>query len=128
MLHEGRRFERLGRRREIGPGVTATAIKLGVLTDLTGVFARPASRPSRAGTLFWDARTPTAASATGTVEFVVKDHGYDAQNAVTAYAQIKDDVLALDELLGSPMIAGLLPDLENDQHARRSPRRGRRAC
>jgi ABC-type branched-subunit amino acid transport system substrate-binding protein len=49
------------------------------------------------------------------VEFAVKDHGYDAQRAVSGYAQLKDDVLALDELLGAPMIAGLLPQLEADR-------------
>ena len=50
-----------------------------------------------------------------TVEFVVKDHGYNAQNAVTAYAGMQDDVLALDELLGSPMIAALRPTIDQDQ-------------
>ena len=71
--------------------------------------------PNRDASSSGTRRTPQGGVCDRKVEFVVKDHGYNAQNAVTAYAQIKDEVLALDELLGSPMIAGLLPDLEADQ-------------
>jgi ABC-type branched-subunit amino acid transport system substrate-binding protein len=98
-----------------GPGVTDQVIKLGVLTDRTGPFAAAGKSAEQGRQLFWDRRNAQGGVCDRKVEFVVKDHGYNAQNAVTAYAQIKDDVLALDELLGSPMIAGLLPDLESDQ-------------
>jgi ABC-type branched-subunit amino acid transport system substrate-binding protein len=98
-----------------GPGVTDQVIKLGVLTDRTGPFAAAGKSAEQGRQLFWDAKNAQGGVCGRKVEFVVKDHGYNAQNAVTAYAQIKDEVLALDELLGSPMIAGLLPDLETDQ-------------
>ncbi|TCO28070.1 ABC-type branched-subunit amino acid transport system substrate-binding protein [Kribbella steppae] len=98
-----------------GPGVTDQVIKLGVLTDRTGPFAAAGKSAEQGRQLFWDKKNAQGGVCNRKVEFVVKDHGYNAQNAVTAYAQIKDDVLALDELLGSPMIAGLLPDLETDQ-------------
>ena len=98
-----------------GPGVTDQVIKLGVLTDRTGPFAAAGKSAEQGRQLFWDQQNAQGGVCDRKVEFVVKDHGYNAQNAVTAYAQIKDDVLALDELLGSPMIAGLLPDLESDQ-------------
>jgi ABC-type branched-subunit amino acid transport system substrate-binding protein len=98
-----------------GPGVTDQAIKLGVLTDRTGPFAAAGKSAEQGRQLFWDKKNAQGGVCDRKVEFVVKDHGYNAQNAVTAYAQIKDDVLALDELLGSPMIAGLLPDLETDR-------------
>jgi ABC-type branched-subunit amino acid transport system substrate-binding protein len=98
-----------------GQGVTDKAIKLGVLTDRTGVFAAAGKSAEQGRNLFWDDKNAQGGVCGRQVEFVVKDHGYNAQNAVTAYAQIKDDVLALDELLGSPMIAGLLPSLQSDQ-------------
>lgn len=98
-----------------GQGVTDKAIKLGVLTDRTGVFAAAGKSAEQGRHLFWDNKNAQGGVCGRQVEFVVKDHGYNAQNAVTAYAQIKDDVLALDELLGSPMIAGLLPNLQSDQ-------------
>ncbi len=98
-----------------GPGVTTEAIKLGVLTDRTGPFAAAGVSAEQGRNLFWDTKNADGGVCDRQVEFVVKDHGYNAQNAVTAYAQVKDEVLALDELLGSPMIAGLLPDIESDQ-------------
>jgi ABC-type branched-subunit amino acid transport system substrate-binding protein len=98
-----------------GQGVTDKAIKLGVLTDRTGVFAAAGKSAEQGRQLFWDRKNAQGGVCGRQVQFVVKDHGYNAQNAVTAYAQIKNDVLALDELLGSPMIAALLPSLESDQ-------------
>ena len=42
------------------------------------------------------------------VEFVTKDHKYSTTGASAAYAEVKDKVLALDELLGTPIIAGMV--------------------
>jgi ABC-type branched-subunit amino acid transport system substrate-binding protein len=98
-----------------GPGVTGEVIKLGVLTDRTGPFAAAGKAAEQGRTLFWADKNANGGVCGRKVEFVVKDHGYDAQHAVTAYSQVKNDVLALDELLGSPMIAALLPSLETDK-------------
>jgi ABC-type branched-subunit amino acid transport system substrate-binding protein len=48
------------------------------------------------------------------VEFTTSDHGYNAQNATSLYADMQPDVLAFAELLGSPMIAALLPAVGQD--------------
>jgi len=98
-----------------GTGVTATSIKLGVLTDRTGVFAGAGKGVEQGRDLFWRSKNDAGGVCGRKVEFVVKDHGYNAQQAVSAYAQLKGEVLALDELLGSPMIAALLSNLENDE-------------
>jgi ABC-type branched-subunit amino acid transport system substrate-binding protein len=98
-----------------GPGVTDKTIKLGVLTDQTGVFAGASKSGGQGHKLFWDEQNRKGGICGRKVEFVVKDHGYNTQQAVSAYAQIKDDVLALNELLGSPMIAALMPTLESDE-------------
>ncbi len=98
-----------------GTGVTATSIKLGVLTDRTGVFAGAGKGVEQGRDLFWRKKNSSGGVCGRQVEFVVKDHGYNAQQAVSAYAQLKGEVLALDELLGSPMIAALLPDLQSDE-------------
>jgi len=98
-----------------GQGVTDKSIKLGVLTDQTGVFAGPGKAISQGRQLYWDTKNGQGGVCNRQVEFVVKDHGYNPQQAVAGYAQVKDEVLALDELLGSPMIAALLPSLESDQ-------------
>jgi ABC-type branched-subunit amino acid transport system substrate-binding protein len=100
---------------QTGPGVTDSTITLGVLTDQSGPFAGAATGIAQGRQLFWDQQNAAGGVCDRTVEFVVRDHGYNAQNAVAAYTEIKDQVLALDELLGSPMIAALLPELERDE-------------
>ncbi|HEU4425787.1 MAG TPA: ABC transporter substrate-binding protein [Pilimelia sp.] len=97
---------------KVDVGVTDTVIKLGVLTDRTGPFA-PASKAAEQGrTLFWEQQGKIC---NRTVEFVTKDHKYTTTGASAAYAEIRDEVLALDELLGTPIIYALQKDIEADQ-------------
>ena len=100
---------------ETGQGVTATSITLGVLTDRTGPFAGAGAGIELGRKLFWDAQNAQGGVCDRKVEFTVKDHAYKTDQAVTTYAQIKDNVLALDELLGSPEIAALSDTLEEDK-------------
>jgi ABC-type branched-subunit amino acid transport system substrate-binding protein len=98
-----------------GPGVTDTTITLGVLTDRTGPYAGLGKAVEQGRTLFWDDRNAKGGVCGRKVQFILKDHGYNPQNAVTAYASVKDNVLALHELLGSPEIAALLDSIQSDQ-------------
>jgi ABC-type branched-subunit amino acid transport system substrate-binding protein len=98
-----------------GPGVSGNTIRLGVLTDQTGVFAGVGKSISQGRQLYWDQKNSKGGVCNRRVEFVVKDHGYNPQQAVAGYAQVKDNVLALDELLGSPVIAALGPTIQTDQ-------------
>ena len=98
-----------------GPGVTETTIKLGVLTDQTGPFA-PASKDAQAGrALYWDKKNAEGGVCGRKVEFLTRDHGYNVQRAVSAYAQMQPDVLAFQEVLGSPVLAALQPKLQTDK-------------
>jgi len=99
---------------QTGPGVTATAITLGVLTDRTGPFAAAGTAIELGRQLFWDAQNAQGGVCSRKVEFTVKDHAYKTDQAVTAYAELKGSVLALDELLGSPEIAALSDSLQED--------------
>jgi ABC-type branched-subunit amino acid transport system substrate-binding protein len=97
---------------KVDVGVTDTLIRLGVLTDRTGPFA-PASKAVEQGrTLFWEQQGKICGR---TVEFVTKDHKYTTTGASAAYAEMRDDVLALDELLGTPVIYALQKEIEADQ-------------
>jgi ABC-type branched-subunit amino acid transport system substrate-binding protein len=100
---------------QTGPGVTATSITLGVLTDRTGPFAGAGAGIELGRKLFWDAQNAKGGVCDRKVEFTVKDHAYKTDQAVTVYAQIKDNVLALDELLGSPEIAALSDTIVEDK-------------
>jgi ABC-type branched-subunit amino acid transport system substrate-binding protein len=66
---------------ETGPGVTADTITLGVLTDQSGPFAGASLGIAQGRQLFWDARNADGGVCGRTVEFDVKDHAYNAQNA-----------------------------------------------
>ncbi|MFL6130235.1 MAG: ABC transporter substrate-binding protein, partial [Mycobacteriales bacterium] len=65
-----------------GPGVTGQVIKLGVLTDRTGPFAAAGKALEQGRTMFWEDKNAHGGVCDRRVEFVVKDHGYNAQHAV----------------------------------------------
>ncbi|MEV0174629.1 ABC transporter substrate-binding protein [Streptomyces sp. NPDC050803] len=98
-----------------GPGVTDKAIKLGALTDLTGPYATLGKSIVQAQQMWADETNAAGGICGRKVEIVVKDHGYDVQKAVTAYADISADVVALPQVIGSPVVAALLDDIERDQ-------------
>jgi ABC-type branched-subunit amino acid transport system substrate-binding protein len=97
-----------------GPGVTASTIKLGALTDLSGVFAPLAKPLTQANQLFWKQQNAKGGVCGRKVQLIVKDHGYDPQKAVVQYRDMSQNVAGLQQLLGSPITAALLPTLKSD--------------
>jgi ABC-type branched-subunit amino acid transport system substrate-binding protein len=98
-----------------GPGVTGKTITLGVLTDLSGVFAPLAGPLTKANQMFWDQQNGKGGVCGRNVELIVKDHGYDPQKAVVQYRDMAPKVAGLQQLLGSPITAALLPTLKSDR-------------
>ena len=97
-----------------GPGVTDSTITLGLLTDLSGVFAALGQPVVQGTQLYWEDQNAAGGVCDRTVELSVKDHGYDPQRAVVQYRELSSEVAALQQLLGSPMTAALLPTLNRD--------------
>lgn len=97
---------------KVDVGVTDSVIRLGVLTDRTGPFAPAGKAVEQGRTLFWEKHGKICGR---TVEFVTKDHKYTTTGASAAYAELRGDVLALDELLGTPVIYALQKDIEADR-------------
>lgn len=98
-----------------GPGVSETAIKVGVITDLTGAAA-PLGKPSmQASQLYIDQVNAAGGVCDRKIELVVRDHGFDVQKAVAAYAEVQPQVAALGSLLGSAQTAALLDSIERDE-------------
>ncbi len=92
--------------------MTADSITLGYLTDLSGVFA-PLAKPIVQGTQqYWKQEGGKVCDRT--VKFVTKDHGYDPQKAVVQYRDLQSKVAGLQQLLGSPITAAILPSLESN--------------
>jgi ABC-type branched-subunit amino acid transport system substrate-binding protein len=93
-------------------GVDGTTITLGVLTDLTGVFAALGKDITQANELFWQ---ENQVCDTYDVELDVQDTGYVPQQGVQLYSGMKDGVLAMQQTIGSPINTALAPEYEADQ-------------
>ncbi len=97
-----------------GPGITADTITLGQLTDLSGVFAPLATAFTQAQELFWKERNAAGGICGRKIKLVNKDAAYDVQKAVSLYRDTEPDIAAVSQVVGSPIIAALLPTLERD--------------
>ena len=93
-------------------GVEGTTIKLGVLTDLTGVFAALGKDITNANELFWK---ENKVCDTYDVTLDVQDTGYVPQQGVQLYSGMKDGILAMQQTIGSPINTALAPEYEADQ-------------
>lgn len=100
---------------KVSRGVSGTTIQLGALTDLTGVFAALGKDITNAQALYWkDQNKGDKVCGKFTVKETVKDHGYDTQRGIQLYSSIHNDVLAIEQTIGSPINTGLLPQFDKD--------------
>ncbi len=99
---------------ETGNGVTDDQITVGVLTDLSGPFAAGAAVQVTEFKAYWDQVNADGGICDRDVVVDVQDHGYDPQKAVTLYRSMAPDVVALQQVLGGPTSAAVLPLAEQD--------------
>ena len=94
-----------------GRGVEGDTINLGVLTDLTGVFAALGADITNANTLYWEQQNASDKVCDGKYEVAlnIKDTGYVPQQGVQLYSGMKDDILAMQQTIGSPINTALEP-------------------
>jgi ABC-type branched-subunit amino acid transport system substrate-binding protein len=92
-------------------GVEGKTIKLGVLTDLTGVFAALGKDLTNSNSLYW--KDHKVCDTYG-VELDVQDTGYVPQTGVQLYSGMKDSILAMQQTIGSPINTALAPEYEAD--------------
>jgi ABC-type branched-subunit amino acid transport system substrate-binding protein len=98
-----------------GRGISGTTITLGSLTDLTGVFAALGKDITNAQALYWEKQNAgDKVCGKYTVKIQVKDHGYVTQQGVSLYSSMRDNVLAIEQTIGSPINTALAPQLESD--------------
>ncbi|TFV81294.1 ABC transporter substrate-binding protein [Blastococcus sp. CT_GayMR20] len=93
-------------------GVEGETIRLGVLTDFTGAFAALGKDITNANELFWE---ENQVCDTYDVELDIQDTNYVPQNGVQLYSGMKDNVLAMQQTIGSPINTALAPEYEADQ-------------
>lgn len=90
-----------------GKGVTAKTINLGVLTDMTGVYASLGKSVTQAQQL-WAKQTNAEGGICGRqIELTVRDHGYDPQKAVSSYTELEPKVLGFAQFIGSPFVSAV---------------------
>ena len=97
----------------VGRGIEGSTIKLGVLTDLTGVFAALGADLTNAHALFWEKQNAgDKVCGEYTVELDTQDTGYVPATGVQLYSGMKDEVLAMQQTIGSPINAALSEQYE----------------
>ena len=98
-------------------GIQGNEITLGVLTDLTGVFAALGNDITNAHTLYWDKVNSGSKVCNGkyTVKLNIKDTGYVPQQGVQLYAGMENDILAMQQTIGSPINTALEPQYNEDK-------------
>ncbi|MCO1659050.1 ABC transporter substrate-binding protein [Pseudonocardia humida] len=97
-----------------GTGVTADTITVGMLTDLSGPFAAGAAVQVTETQAYYDQVNTEGGICGRDVEVDVQDHGYDPQKAVALYRSMASNVVALQQVLGGPTSAAVLPLAEAD--------------
>jgi len=97
-------------------GISGKTINLGVLTDLSGVFAALGKDVTQANQLYWDQQNAKGGvCGKYQVKLNVKDHGYVVQTAVQLYNGMKSNILALQHTIGSPINTALADQLQADK-------------
>ena len=95
-------------------GVTDDTIKLGAMTDNSGVF-KVIGLDITHGNQVWADEVNAGGGICGRkVEVIIRDHGYAADKAVTQYAEIHNDVLGMIQVVGSPIVAALKAQVVNE--------------
>lgn len=112
---------------KVDVGVDDAAITLGVMTDISGVF-KSNGLAATAGNQIW-ADEVNAAGGICEREIIldVKDHGYEADNAVPLYEQTKSSVLGYVQLIGTPMLSALKTRMADEQVLAATPTTGSNA-
>jgi ABC-type branched-subunit amino acid transport system substrate-binding protein len=98
-----------------GPGISADTITLGSLTDHTGVFKVLGSDFSAGHQIWVDEVNAKGGICGRKIAITTVDHGYKADQAKIQFPELEPKVAAFIQLLGSPIIAALKPDIADKQ-------------
>jgi ABC-type branched-subunit amino acid transport system substrate-binding protein len=96
---------------DIGVDAENKVIKLGLLADLTGLFAATVTDITDATSVYWDQVNANGGLADGwTVELVIEDTNYNVEQHMEKYEKLKDEVVAITQSTGSPTSITMLPE------------------
>lgn len=92
---------------KMSDGVTESTIPLGVLTDMTGIYATLGKSVTQAQQLYVKQINAAGGICDRKIELTIKDHGYNAQRAISAYSELEPKVLGFPQFIGSPYVAAV---------------------
>lgn len=99
-----------------GVGVTDETITLGALTDMTGAYATLGTSITQSQQLYLDEVNAAGGICGRELRLEVRDHGYDAEAALSAYTELEPSVLAFPQFIGSPFVTAVKERIdEQDQ-------------
>jgi ABC-type branched-subunit amino acid transport system substrate-binding protein len=99
-----------------GPGFDGKTIKLGVITPLSGIASVIGKPLTNGNKVYWD--SVNAKGGVGgkyKVQLTEQDSQYDVATALQGYDQIKGDVVAFQQVLGTQIQQAVLQRLKADQ-------------
>ncbi|MFD3452065.1 ABC transporter substrate-binding protein [Streptomyces sp. NPDC058691] len=99
----------------IGPGITPTTIRLGVLTDLSGPYGPLGRSVLQAERLYVNDVNASGGVCGRKLQLIVRDHGYNLDKATMQYSRMEPSIAAMPGLLGSTIINSLLGTLGADE-------------
>ncbi|MGH9187995.1 MAG: ABC transporter substrate-binding protein [Acidimicrobiales bacterium] len=101
---------------QAGPGFDGTTIRVGVVTPQTGPVSIIGNPVTNGNDVFFKYVNDELGGIAGKyqVEMVVVDSKYDPNTGVQQYGAIKNDVVMFAQLLGTPIVTALLPQLTQD--------------
>ncbi|GFZ97255.1 ABC transporter substrate-binding protein [Nesterenkonia alkaliphila] len=108
-----------------GPGVSSDpcpdavnedngCITLGIITDLTDTFSAVAVPLTEAQEAFWQRVNENGGVGGFDVQLVIADGEYDPQATSQRYQEMRTDILALAQALGSSQVMAILDDMRDD--------------
>ncbi|MHB9854646.1 ABC transporter substrate-binding protein [Streptomyces krungchingensis] len=90
-----------------GDGISGKTISLGVLTDMTGVYATLGKSVTQAQQLYVKQVNAGGGVCGYKLALTVRDHSYDPQKAVSGYTELAPKVLGFTQFIGSPFVAAV---------------------
>ena len=98
-----------------GPGFDGSTIKVGVISDLSGPVAIIGEPLTAGGQVYYDyINGQGGVAGQYMIETVEVDHQYNPATAVQVYNEVKDDVVIIGQLFGTPITNAVLESLKED--------------
>lgn len=99
-----------------GQGVDADAkvVNIGLLSDLTGIFAPLVIDITDAQKVYWDNVNASGGVDGWTVNLIIEDTNYNVEQHLEKYEKIRGDVVAISQSTGSPTSVAALPAYMED--------------